>query len=144
MNVNSKTDFLPYLKAISGNRTLRQFSILCVLSSVLALGSCKASQKTTVASKTDTGNHKKQAQAQTKFDKETQEKLDRLFLDAEKDKVTEDWDDAIKSYQEVLGIDPYNADAHFQLAQIYINKNKLSDAENEVLAAIKIEIDNKW
>lgn len=49
----------------------------------------------------------------SKLDKSAQQKLERLFLEAEKAKVIEDWDNAIKSYNEVLATDPDNANAHF-------------------------------
>ena len=146
MLVYSKTDFLTSLKIFFGKRAVLNVAVICICCAASVLDACKSTQKTTATAnaKTDTAPHKKTAQVQNKFDKETQEKLDRLFLDAEKAKVTEDWDDAIKSYDDVLLIDPGNADAHFQLAQIYVSKNKLSDAENEALAAIKIDIENKW
>lgn len=108
-------------------------------------GSCAISQKASAADKkTKAAKSKKTDVATNKLDKETQEKLDRLFLDAEKAKITEDWDAAIKSYQDVLGIDPNNGDAHYQLAQIYANKNRLADAETEILTALKIDVQNKW
>jgi tetratricopeptide (TPR) repeat protein len=87
---------------------------------------------------------KKNEQQQPKLDKETTEKLQRLFIDAEKAKVTEDWDNAIKDYNEVLGIDANNANAHFQLAQIYSTLSKLSDAEQHASTAAKLDGTNKW
>lgn len=77
-------------------------------------------------------------------DKPAQQKLARLFLEAEKAKVIEDWDDAIKNYQEVVVTDPQNANAHFQLSQIYFNQGKLNEAEQEANAAYKLDNTNKW
>ncbi len=77
-------------------------------------------------------------------DKEQQVKLNRLFLEAEKAKVIEDWDNAIKNYREVLSIDSKNHNAHFQLAQIYSNLNKLAEAEKEAAEAVKLDDTNKW
>lgn len=71
-------------------------------------------------------------------------KLERLQMDAEKAKVTEDIDAAVKSYQDILVIDPANANAHFQLAQIYADKGKLADAETEAAAAVKYDGSIKW
>jgi tetratricopeptide (TPR) repeat protein len=87
------------------------------------------------------GGDKTQA---TKLDKAAQQKLERLFMEAEKAKVTEDWDAAIKNYNEVLAIEPANANAHFQLAQIYANTRRLADAEKEAQEAVRLDEGNKW
>lgn len=87
------------------------------------------------------GGDKTQA---TTLDKAAQQKLDRLFLEAEKAKVTEDWETAAKNYGEVLAVDPANANAHFQLAQIYINTRRLAEAEKEALEAVRLDEGNKW
>ncbi|HWB63756.1 MAG TPA: tetratricopeptide repeat protein [Chitinophagales bacterium] len=109
----------------------------------LVFASCKTAQKT-MATSSETTAHKKSPPAHAQLSKEDKEKCDRLFMEAEKEKVTEDWDEAIKNYKLVLETDPYNSDAHFQIAQIYLNQNKLSDAEGEALAAIKTDGQNKW
>ena len=74
----------------------------------------------------------------------SQAKLERLFLEAEKAKVIEDWDAATKSYREVIELDPKNANAHFQLAQIYFNQNNLTEAQKEAETATKLDDTNKW
>ena len=111
-----------------------------VFFSLIVLSSCKAGQKATADSRP--GDKKKGQVAQ--LDKETQGKVTRLFFDAEKAKVVEDWDNAMKSYTDVLTIDPNNADAHFQLAQIYMTLKKPAQAETEVLNAVKLDLGNKW
>lgn len=78
------------------------------------------------------------------LDKADQQKVERLFMEAEKAKVTEDWETAIKNYKEVLAIDDKNSNAHFQLAQIYTELNKLADAEQEATEASRLDPDNKW
>lgn len=87
------------------------------------------------------GGDKTQA---TTLDKAAQQKLERLFMEAEKAKVTEDRDAAIKNYNDVLAIDPANANAHFQLAQIYANTRRLADAEKEAQEAVRLDEGNKW
>ncbi len=87
------------------------------------------------------GGDKTQA---TTLDKAAQQKLDRLFLEAEKAKVTEDWETAAKNYNDVLAVDPANANAHFQLAQIYVNTRRLAEAEKEALEAVRLDEGNKW
>lgn len=80
----------------------------------------------------------------TKLDKAASVKLTGLFLEAEKLKVTEDWESAIGMYREVLKIDPNNHNAHFQIAQVYINQNKAEEAEKEALEAVKGDPSNRW
>jgi tetratricopeptide (TPR) repeat protein len=76
--------------------------------------------------------------------KDDQQKVERLFMEAEKAKVTEDWETAIKNYIEVLSTDNKNANAHFQLAQIYTTTTKLPEAEHEAAEAVKLDAGNKW
>jgi tetratricopeptide (TPR) repeat protein len=73
-----------------------------------------------------------------------QTQLDRLLLEAEKAKVIEDWEAAIKHYREVIALAPKNANAHFQLAQIFYSQGKFADAEKEALTAVKLDESNKW
>ncbi len=77
-------------------------------------------------------------------DKEQQQKTERLFMEAEKAKVIEDWESAVNSYKEVLAGDPQNANAHFQLAQIYSTTSKLAEAEKEATEAARLDPANKW
>src|SRR4051812_37071665 len=76
--------------------------------------------------------------------KAEQQKLERLFLEAEKAKMIEDWDAAITSYREVLASDAHNHAAHFELAQIFFAQQKLADAEKEAAEAAKLDGSNKW
>ncbi len=97
----------------------------------------------------DNGKKKKKKKGDDKtetgsLDKSSQQKLSRLFLEAEKAKVTEDWETAIKNYQEVVATDPNNANAHFQLSQIFYNQGKMAESESEALSAVKIDGNNKW
>lgn len=78
------------------------------------------------------------------LDKSTRQKLERFLLDAEKAKVVEDYEVAIKNYQDVITLDPTNSNAHFQLSQIYFTQGKLNDAETEAVAAVKLDAENKW
>lgn len=73
-----------------------------------------------------------------------QAKLERLLLDAEKSKVIEDWEEAIRLYNEFITKTPQNANAHFQLSQIYAAQRKWSQAEEAGLNAVKADPKNKW
>jgi tetratricopeptide (TPR) repeat protein len=108
--------------------------------SLIILASCKAGQKATAGAKPD----KKKGQAAAQLSKADQAKVTRLFFDAEKDKVIEDWDGALKNYGDVAAIDPNNADAHFQLTQVYMTLKKPQQAESEALDAVSLDNTNKW
>jgi len=109
--------------------------------SLILFASCKSGQKAVASSH---AGDKKKGQVVALLDKATQAKVTRLFFDAEKAKVVEDWDNASKSYQDVLTIDPANADAHFQLAQICMTLKKPALAETEAVSAVKLDLGNKW
>ena len=76
--------------------------------------------------------------------KEEQARLERILIEAEKSKAIEDWDEAISKYKEILSLSPSNANAHYQLAQIYKTQNKLTEAETEAAAATKLDNSNRW
>lgn len=80
----------------------------------------------------------------TKLDKASKQKLERFLLDAEKAKMTEDFESAVANYKEVLAIDPNNANTHFQLAQIYFTQHSFNEAEEEAKLAVKLDAGNKW
>jgi tetratricopeptide (TPR) repeat protein len=73
-----------------------------------------------------------------------QQKLERLFLEAEKFKVIEDWENAIKTYGEVIAMNADNHAAYFQLAQIYFAQQKAPEAEKAAAQAVKLDGSNKW
>ena len=107
------------------------------------------SRQTLALNAQDNGKKKKKKKGDDKtetgsLDKSSQQKLSRLFLEAEKAKVTEDWETAIKNYQEVVATDPNNANAHFQLSQIFYNQGKMAESESEALSAVKTDGNNKW
>ncbi len=108
--------------------------------SLIILASCKTGQKATASAKPD----KKKGQATTQLSKADQAKVTRLFFDAEKAKVIEDWDGALKNYGDVIAVDPNNADAHFQLTQVLMTLKKPQQAESEALAAVSLDNTNKW
>jgi tetratricopeptide (TPR) repeat protein len=77
----------------------------------------------------------------------TQEQIDKITaiqLDAEKAKLMEDSDEAIKKYRELLEIDNKNANAYYQIALIHFQKNKIDDALFEAEEAVKYDPGNKW
>ncbi len=77
-------------------------------------------------------------------DKALQEKAERLFIDAQRAKMIEDYETAQKQFREVLMLDPACADAHFQLGQIYFSTGDLKLAGEAAELAVKHDPNNKW
>jgi tetratricopeptide (TPR) repeat protein len=65
-------------------------------------------------------------------------------MDAQKDKAIEDYEDALKKFQEVIKIDPKNADAHYEIATLLAGQNNFDDALAESDQAVKLNPNNKW
>lgn len=87
--------------------------------------------------------NKKKATAEV-VDKALQEKTERLFLEAQRAKMIEDYETAQKQFREVLMLDPKCADAHFQLGQIYLSTGQIQLAREAAEMAVKYDPTNKW
>lgn len=114
---------------------MRIFSVFILLTALVSL-SIAAPQE---------GKRKKEKKGTSLIKSDsTVVRLERLLLDAEKAKVTEDWEEANRNYSDILSIDPHNSNARFQLSQIYAAQRKMNQAEEEALAAVKLDPKNKW
>jgi tetratricopeptide (TPR) repeat protein len=71
-----------------------------------------------------------------------QEKIERLFIDAQKAKMIEDYETAMRQFKEVIMLDPKNADAHFQLAQLYFGSGQIQTAREATEMAVKLDPTN--
>lgn len=67
---------------------------------------------------------------------------ERVFIDAEKAKMIEDYETADKKFREVLQLDKNNADAHFQLAQLSFGSGQIQAAKEHAEAALKLDPSN--
>ena len=98
---------------------------------LLLIGSCKTSSKAV----SDTG---------TKLTDEQKVSMDRAFMEGQRAKAIEDYDEALKKFQDVLKIDPKNADAHYEVATLLYGANKFDEALVESDEAVKLNPTNKW
>ncbi|MDR2511938.1 MAG: tetratricopeptide repeat protein [Bacteroidales bacterium] len=76
------------------------------------------------------------------FQKEKQQKLDGLFIDATKFYITEDFQKAVDLYMQVLQLDPNNAAACYQIASAHITLNRITDAEIFASKAARLQPKN--
>ncbi|NNC94415.1 MAG: tetratricopeptide repeat protein [Chitinophagales bacterium] len=79
-----------------------------------------------------------------KVDKSVEVQVTRLFIDANKAKLIDDTEEAIKLFEEVLQLDKDNAHSKYELARIYFNNGESSRALILAKEAAKDQADNKW
>ena len=80
----------------------------------------------------------------TKLSEEQHVLLERTFMEAQRAKAIEDYDEALKKFQDVIKIDPKNADAHYEASTLLFGANKFDDALAESDQAVKLNPGNKW
>jgi tetratricopeptide (TPR) repeat protein len=105
-------------------------NITVPLAVLLLAGGCKSSKQTS-----DTG---------TKLSEEQRVALDKAFMEGQRAKAIEDYDEALKKFQDVIKIDPKNADAHYEASTLLFGINKFDDALAESDQAVKLAPTNKW
>ncbi len=71
-------------------------------------------------------------------------KADKLYYDATKAKILEQYDKALELYKEVLKIDPYNDAARYEIAKLYKRKGIQELAIENAREAARLNPDNKW
>lgn len=75
---------------------------------------------------------------------EKQVNLQYNYYNAVKEKVLGNYDKAIELFSQVLRSDPNNHAAMYELAGIYIEKNKINDALHFSKNAVELNPDNEW
>lgn len=106
-------------------------NIIIPFAALLLLAGCKTTGKVLV-------------DAPTKLSDEQRVLLERTFMEAQRAKAIEDYDEALKKFQEALKIDPKNADVHYEISSLLLGQNKFEDALVESDQAVKLSPNNKW
>jgi tetratricopeptide (TPR) repeat protein len=114
------------------NLSLKHIVVSAVLLTVLS--SCKTGS--TLSKGANDGG--------TKLNEEQRVQLERTFLEGQRAKAIEDYEDASKKFQDVLKIDPKNAAAHYELSSLFFSANKYDEALAESDQAVTINPANKW
>ncbi|MFA6260686.1 MAG: tetratricopeptide repeat protein [Bacteroidia bacterium] len=70
--------------------------------------------------------------------------LERLYLNGAREKLVQNFDEAIQSFKACLLIDPSNDAVYYNLADIYFQKNQMADAEEQVNKALALNKKNNW
>ena len=112
--------------------TFRNIAISSLL--LAALSGCKTSGTATKSSAASGSN----------LNEEQRVLAERTFIEGQRAKSIEDYEEAIKKFQEVVKIDPKNAVAHFELSSLFYSANKFDEALAESDQAVKLNPGNKW
>lgn len=67
-----------------------------------------------------------------------------LFFEAQRLKVLEEFENASSIMEQCVALDPTNADAHYELAQLYVRTERLEDALFHAKLAEKLSPENIW
>jgi tetratricopeptide (TPR) repeat protein len=110
-------------------------NIVTAMVIILLAGGCKTSSKVSKNNGSDSG---------TKLTEEQHVTMDRTFMEGQRAKAIEDFDEALKKFQDVLKIDPKNADAHYEISSLLYGANKYDEALVESDQAVKLNPNNKW
>lgn len=116
------------------NKLLRH--IACGLVVALLATGCKTKSAATKGSAADQGT--------SRLSPAQRDTVDRIFMDAQRAKAIEDYDEAQKKFEQLLKVDPKNADAHYEMSSLYFNANKFEEAQAEAETAVKLNPNNKW
>ena len=71
-------------------------------------------------------------------------KFKYLFLEAQRQKALEEFEKACATMEQCLSIDPFNADAHFEMAKLYLKTNRLNDALFHAIRSENLNPNNIW
>ena len=76
---------------------------------------------------------------------ENKKKFIRLYFEAEKNKLLEDYGEAIVKYEKCTSLIPEESAPYYQIAKIYLYVfQELDDADYYIKEAIKLSSENKW
>ncbi len=70
--------------------------------------------------------------------------VQRLFIEASREKLLGSYEEAANLYKEVLGHDPRNDAAAYELSRVYESLEQYNDALDQINKAIRLNADNTW
>lgn len=68
----------------------------------------------------------------------------KKFIDADKERILGNNQEAFKLYSECLQMDPKNDAVHYELARLFLTQNNLQKAEEQFQVAAKLDPNNTW
>lgn len=111
-------------------------SLVLSIAGIFLFTSCKT-QKVAVTAKKPVKGEIVQIDNKTK-------QIHQVFMDAEKQKILENYDKAIELFNNCLNLDPENSACMYEMAQIYDSQGKVGDALNLSKKAAALDPGNSW
>lgn len=71
-------------------------------------------------------------------------RLEQTYINATREKMLQNYDEAIKLFNECLKLDETNAAVYFQLADLNYLKRQFAEAEKYALRATQLDVNNLW
>lgn len=112
--------------------------IIVIGLAICVFAACKSSKK--IASSTKENEQVEETKQFTKADLE----INHYFLNATREKLLGNFDEAIKLYRKCLQLDPNNAASAYEIGILAMNGNDANSAENYSRIAYKINPANEW
>ncbi len=70
--------------------------------------------------------------------------VQKVFMEANKAKILEDYPEAVRLFEKVIKLDNKNDASYYELATIYFQSNQFDIAMSNINTAVKLQPQNKW
>jgi len=84
------------------------------------------------------------AQKKKSLSEEEKRSFDSYYLNGAKEKLAQNYDEAIKQFKLSMAIDPTNSAVYYNLADLYVSRKFYQDAKQYALKAVELDNDNLW
>ena len=84
------------------------------------------------------------AQKKKTLSEEEKRSFDNYYLNGAKEKLAQNYDEAIKQFKLSMAIDPTNSAVYYNLADLYVSRKFYQDAKQYALKAVELDNDNLW
>jgi len=112
---------------------------IAVITAVITLGSCSGVKKLPEPSATQLNGY---TEGVLSF--KSQFRFKYLFFESQRLKALEEFDQASLTMGQCLTIDPLNADAHYEMAQLYVRTERIEDALFHAQQSKNLNPNNIW
>jgi len=112
---------------------------IAVITAVITLGSCSGVKKLSEPSATQLNSY-----TEGVLSYKSQFRFKYLFFESQRLKALEEFDQASLTMGQCLAIDPLNADAHYEMAQLYVRTERIEDALFHAQQSKNLNPNNIW
>ena len=112
---------------------------IAVITAVITLGSCTGGKTLSEQSYTQLNSY-----TEGPVSYKSQFRFKSLFFESQRLKALEEFDKACTMMEQCLSIDPFNADAHYEMAQLYVRTERIEDALFHAQQSKSLNPNNVW